>query len=200
MGTCLDVKEYYNRRSAEYDETSYGAAGDKESRELERLSAAIASLPSALTLDVACGTGYLTRYLQGQVVGLDQSEGMLRVARGRLLATPLVRGDATALPLRDSSFDRVFTSFFYGHLQEPERRRFVVEARRVAPELVVVEPILRDGLAPEGWEERPLADGSRHLVYKRHFQPNELAEELDGGEVIFGGDWFVIVVCSGQFA
>ena len=122
------MKEYYDRRSAEYDETSYGAADDNEARELERLMVAIASLPSALTLDVACGTGYLTRHLQGQIVGLDHSEGMLRVASGRLRGTPLVRGDATALPFRDSSFDRVFTSFFYGHLEEPERRRFVEEA------------------------------------------------------------------------
>jgi ubiquinone/menaquinone biosynthesis C-methylase UbiE len=194
------VKEYYDRRSAEYDQTSYGAADDEESRELERLGAAIASLPSALTLDVACGTGYLARHLRGQVVGLDQSEGMLRVARGRLLATPLVRGDAMALPFRDSSFDRVFTSFFYGHLEEPERRRFLVEARRVARELVLVEPTLRDGLAPEGWEERPLADGSRHLVYKRYFQPQKLAEELSGGEVIFDGELFLIVVSSAQVA
>jgi hypothetical protein len=62
----------------------------------------------------------------------------------------------------------------------------------VAPELVVVEQTLREGLAPEDWEERPLADGSQHLVYKRYFQPHKLAEELSGGEVIFGGEWFLI--------
>jgi demethylmenaquinone methyltransferase/2-methoxy-6-polyprenyl-1,4-benzoquinol methylase len=187
------VREYYDRRAPEYDETAYGAADDEQSQELERLQAAVASLPSARTLDVACGTGYFTRYLQGEVAGLDQSEGMLRIARGRLPMTPLLRGESRVLPFRDASFDRVFTSLFYGHLEEADRRQFLMEARRVARQLVVVEEAFRDGLAPEGWEDRPLADGTQHFVYKRYFRPRELAEELGGAEVILAGKYFLMV-------
>jgi SAM-dependent methyltransferase len=99
MGTCVHVKEYYDRRSAEYDETAYGAADDEESRELERLRAAIASLPSVLTLDVACGTGYLTRHLQGQIVGLDQRGDAPDRQRATSRHPPRPRGvDGTPLP------------------------------------------------------------------------------------------------------
>jgi hypothetical protein len=38
-----------------------------------------------------------------------------------------------------------------------------------------------------------LGDGSRHQVYKRYFDPDELAAELGGGTVLHAGDWFVMV-------
>ena len=38
------------------------------------------------TLDVACGTGFITQHLSGEVVGLDQSEAMLAIARERVAA------------------------------------------------------------------------------------------------------------------
>ena len=82
---------------------------------------------------------FLTRHLAGDVTGLDWSERMLSIARGAAPHASYVRGDALELPFPDSSFDRVFTGHFYGHLEEPERLRFLAEARRVAPELVVAD-------------------------------------------------------------
>ena len=92
----------------------------------------------------------------------------------------------------NASFGRVHASFFYCHLEEPERLRFLAEARRVAPELIVFasrpggpdEPL-------ERWEERVLQDGSRWPVFKRVFEPETLAGEL-GGEVLHAGRWFVV--------
>ena len=55
------------------------------------------------------------------------------------------------------SFDRVFSSYFYCHLEEPERLRFLAEARRVAPGLVLVGTVLRNGEEPARWEERDSA-------------------------------------------
>jgi SAM-dependent methyltransferase len=145
------------------------------------------------TLDVACGTGFLTRHLPGDVVALDASERMLTVARKQAPTAHFVRGDALALPFEDGSFDRVFSSYFYCHLEDADRRRFVAEARRVAPELVIVGSRVQDGAAPERWEERRLKDGSRWTVYKRVFTGRQLAAELGGGEVLHDGRWFVLV-------
>jgi hypothetical protein len=89
-------------------------------------------------------------------------------------------------------FDRVFTSSFYCHLEDEERERFLAEARRVAPELVVVASIRGDGDAFERWEERRLNDGSRWKIYKRVFEGPDLAAEL-GGEIVHKGRWFVVV-------
>jgi ubiquinone/menaquinone biosynthesis C-methylase UbiE len=193
------VKAYYDARAPEYDEWYRGLGRfdepdrpewDADVRELEH---AVASLPPKRTLDVACGTGFLTRHLRGDVVGLDQSARMLAVAGEQAPNAELVRGDALELPFDERSFDRVFTGHFYGHLEPDERLRFLREARRVAPELVVVDSITRTDRNAEEVQERMLNDGSRWTVYKRYFEPDQLAEELGGGEVLLANRWFVAV-------
>lgn len=153
----------------------------------------MAELPAASTLDVACGTGFLTRFLAGEVTGLDQSERMLEVARGQAPTATFLRGDALELPFADGSFERVFTGHFYGHLQDEDRARFLAEARRVASELVVADSSVRPDQAPEQWQTRVLSDGSRFQVYKRYFTGEQLASELGGGEVLHESRWFVLV-------
>jgi demethylmenaquinone methyltransferase/2-methoxy-6-polyprenyl-1,4-benzoquinol methylase len=192
------VKAYYDRRAPEYDDwwLGQGLYADRDrpgwDEELHTLTRVIAELPSKRTLDVACGTGFLTRHLQGDVVGLDASEHMLAVARQRAPAARFVKGDALALPFGDDSFDRVFASYFYCHLEEADRRRFLAEARRVAPELVVVGSRLQSGALSERWEDRRLKDGSHWTVYKRVFTGRQLAAELGGGQVLHEGRWFVV--------
>jgi ubiquinone/menaquinone biosynthesis C-methylase UbiE len=193
------VKAYYDRRAPEYDDWWRGAGLFAErdrpgwEDEVESLCDAVATLEPARTLDVACGTGFLTRHLRGEVVGLDQSESMLQEARRQAPHAAFVQGDALALPFEGAAFDRVFTGNFYGHLDAEQRSRFLAEARRVAPEIVVVDSALRDDVEPETQQERVLSDGSRWEVYKRYFEPEALARELGGGETVFDGRWFVAV-------
>ena len=193
------MKTYYDRRALEYDDwwLGEGLYADRErpgwDEERAELARVLAELPPGRTLDVACGTGFLTRHLPGDVVGLDASERMLAVAREQAPHARFVRGDALALPFDDASFDRVFASYFYCHLEAPERRRFLEEARRVASELVIVASRWNERDARERWEERRLKDGSTWTVYKRVFLSAELAAELGGGEVLHEGRWFVVV-------
>lgn len=193
------MKAYYEARAPEYDDwwLGTGAFAERErpgwDEEREALVAAIRALPPARTLDVACGTGFLTQHLPGDVTGLDQSAAMLELASARVPDAGFVQSDALRLPFLDGTFDRVLTSHFYGHLEEHERLRFLAEARRVATELVVVDSALREDVEPVEWQERHLRDGSRWEVYKRWFQPTFLVEELGGGEVLHAGDWFVVV-------
>jgi ubiquinone/menaquinone biosynthesis C-methylase UbiE len=192
------VKAYYDRRAAEYDDWWLGeglyAVRERPGweQELSVLAGVIADLPPARTLDVACGTGFLTRHLRGDVTGLDASERMLEVAKRQAPNARFVQGDALELPFEDDAFDRVFASYFYCHLEEPERLRFMAEARRVAPELVIVGSVQREGSPSVRWEERRLKDGSSWTVLKRVFTGERLAAELRG-EVVFEGEWFVVV-------
>jgi ubiquinone/menaquinone biosynthesis C-methylase UbiE len=194
------VKEYYDRRAPEYDDWYLGLGGFAERNrpgwddDLAGLTEAIGRLPPARTLDVACGTGFLTRHLAGELVGLDASGAMLSIAEERAPWADFVEGDALSLPFPDASFDRLFTAHFYGHLEEAERLRFLTEARRVARELVVVDAALRDDVEPEELQERVLSDGSRWTVYKRFFTVADLSAELGGGRVLHAGRWFVAVV------
>ena len=193
------MKTYYDRRADEYDDwwLGRGLYADRDrpgwDEEVAVLAELIAALPPKRTLDVACGTGFLTRYLRGDVVGLDQSERMLGAAREQVPTARFVEGDALALPFEDGEFERIFTSYFYCHLEDADRTRFLAEARRVAPELVVVASVPGAGDPLERFEERLLKDGSRWTVYKRVFTGDQLAAELGGGVVLHEGRWFVVV-------
>jgi ubiquinone/menaquinone biosynthesis C-methylase UbiE len=197
------MKEYYDTRAPEYDDWFLGT-GVFAARERPGWDAAVLTLEHDLaalvplrTLDVACGTGFLTRHLPGQIVAFDQSPRMLEITAERLPDAELVRGDALGrLPFDDRTFERVFTSHFYGHLQEDERERFLAEAFRLAPQVVVVDSATRPDQAPSQWETRTLNDGSRFEVYKRRFDAAALADELAPAVVFHETDWFVGVVAD----
>lgn len=91
--------------------------------------------PEDDVLDVGCGTGVLTRELvkytsdSGSVTGLDLSESMLSVARGRCPGATFRQGNVAKLPFADQSFDAVLSSFMLMFVPEPAQA--VNEIRRV---------------------------------------------------------------------
>lgn len=68
-------------------------------------------------LDVACGTGVLTREVfkrvdsDGSVVGLDINEGMLAVAKDRNSNIEWKKAAAESIPFEDETFDAVVSQF-----------------------------------------------------------------------------------------
>lgn len=192
------MRDYYDLRAPEYDDwwegTGVFAARERPGwdAEVAALLTALRALPAARTLDLACGTGFLARHLPGDVTGLDASAAMLAIARRRI--GHVVQGDALAPPFPDGAFERVAAGHFYGHLDEADRARFVAQARRLAPELLVVDSARRDDVPAERMDPRVLNDGSHHEVFKRWFEPAALLEELGGGEVVHAGRWFVAVL------
>lgn len=186
------MKAYYEARAREYDDW-WNWHVEEHPDEYWALIAVVEALEPAKTLDAACGTGFLTRHLRGEVTGIDQSPTVLEIAAQQAPGATLVRGEGIELPFEDGSFDRVFTSHFYGHLEEPDRELFLDEARRVGRELVVVDSARHPNTKPNGMQPRVLKDGSEWQVYKRYFTGDGLAEELGGGEVLHDGEYFVVV-------
>jgi ubiquinone/menaquinone biosynthesis C-methylase UbiE len=192
------MRSYYEQRAVEYDDWWLGTGLFRERErlgwdaEVGELVQLLESLEPARVLDVACGTGFLTRHLRGDVTAIDQSPSMAEIASARLPQARVMVADAVPLPFADGEFERVFTSHFYGHLLERERTVFLREGRRVASAFLVVDSALRPGVEPEERQQRMLNDGSYHEVYKRYFTGPGLAEELGGGEVLHAGHWFVV--------
>jgi demethylmenaquinone methyltransferase/2-methoxy-6-polyprenyl-1,4-benzoquinol methylase len=193
------MRAYYDLRASEYDDWWLGRGRFATrgrpawSEEVEQLIDLVRALAPARTLDVACGTGFLTQFLPGEVVALDQSRRMVELTAARVPNARVVQGEAVPLPFDDAEFDRLFTGHFYGHLVRDEQQVFLDEARRVARELVVVDTARRADTRPEEWQERVLNDGSTHRVYKRFFTADELAEEVGASRVLHEGSWFVVV-------
>src|SRR5689334_5464436 len=94
------MREYYEQRAAEYDDWWLGTGRFAERErpgwheDVEALIETLERLPPAKTLDLACGTGFLTRHLPGEVTGIDQSESMVEISRSRGIDAHV--GDALA--------------------------------------------------------------------------------------------------------
>jgi demethylmenaquinone methyltransferase/2-methoxy-6-polyprenyl-1,4-benzoquinol methylase len=86
------------------------------------LVAAIDPRPGQRVLDVATGTGLVAAELAASgadVVGLDQSEEMLAVARGRLGArVTLLGGEAERLPFADAEFDALTFTYLLRYVDD----------------------------------------------------------------------------------
>jgi ubiquinone/menaquinone biosynthesis C-methylase UbiE len=90
-------------------------------------------------LDIGC-TGTLLvklkrQYGAAQVVGLDPDPKALRRARLKAaraaVSVQLDQGVADELLYEQDSFDRVFSSFMFHHLNQPERENMLREVLRV---------------------------------------------------------------------
>jgi ubiquinone/menaquinone biosynthesis C-methylase UbiE len=193
-------RAYYERRAPEYDDWWLGAGLYQQRarpgwhEEVEALRSLLRSLSIRSFLDVACGTGFLTQHLPGEVTGVDQSATMLQIARRRLANGRVIRGDAFQLPFSADAFECLMASHFYGHVVEADRARFLAESRRVAGKILVIDAALRDDMPAEEMQSRVLQDGSRHIVYKRYFTPQQLISEMGRGRVLHAGAWFVVVL------
>jgi ubiquinone/menaquinone biosynthesis C-methylase UbiE len=93
-----------------------GATGPGMAEEVRIARLLLGLTPGDTILDVACGPGNFSREFaravgdEGLVVGIDASRTMLargveELQRAGIGSLALVRGDATALPFRDASFD-----------------------------------------------------------------------------------------------
>jgi SAM-dependent methyltransferase len=139
--------------------------------------------PGERVLDIACGTGAVTRQVaplvgqSGSVTGLDMSPGMLAVARALPApeGAPIAwhEGSAEALPFADGSFDLVLcqqsVQFF------PGRAAAVGEMRRV------LRPGGRVGVAVWRGIEHQSLYHAFDLAAERH-----LGKPEEGGPFSFG--------------
>jgi len=91
--------------------------------------------PGQRVLDVACGTGVVSRVAlarvgsAGAVTGLDPNRGMLAVAERRAPAVRWTHGAAEQLPFPDAAFDAVVSQF--GLMFFRDRKRAIAEMLRV---------------------------------------------------------------------
>jgi ubiquinone/menaquinone biosynthesis C-methylase UbiE len=103
----------------------------------ERLASRLAARTGARLLEIAAGTGALTRAMSSrlsavvEIVATDLNEAMLHRARSVGTTRPVVwrRADALALPFPDASFDAVVCQF--GTMFFPDKPKAFAEARRV---------------------------------------------------------------------
>lgn len=127
---------HFLRHLARLDASDVHPGGAQASREL---IAALALSDGQRLLELGCGTGRtalrLARDAHVHVVALDLLSEMLRPARRKLQGvserSALVQADASELPFREQSFDRVYSESVLGMQSEVDLRSVLAEAFRV---------------------------------------------------------------------
>ncbi len=115
-----------------------GDEADRSERELwSRYHACCASaMTNASVLDVGCAFGehsdeVLRLWNARWYTGADVSVGIVRDGKLRYPALDFIAADGNFLPLRDSSFDVVTSSFLFHHIPVSNRTKFLREQLRV---------------------------------------------------------------------
>ncbi len=128
MPNSEEVKTYFNGVAREWDRIRQDYYG------VEVINKAVAAAelnqasPAGLVVDVGCGTGFLSAGLASyatSVVGIDDSPGMLEVARESMLSlglnnVELQQGSVSKLPLEDGQADAVFANMVLHHAPDPQ--------------------------------------------------------------------------------
>jgi demethylmenaquinone methyltransferase / 2-methoxy-6-polyprenyl-1,4-benzoquinol methylase len=140
--------ELFEELPARYDELAAALSFFQDPRWRRAMVAAVGAGPEQRVLDVAAGTGLVSRALVERygcrVVALDQSAPMLARAGAKLAADPalaerieLVEGQAEALPFGDAEFDHLTFTYLLRYVDDPaatlrELARVVRPGGRVA--------------------------------------------------------------------
>jgi ubiquinone/menaquinone biosynthesis C-methylase UbiE len=119
-------RAYYDKFSSVYDRFVALHSRDKQGLARKFLVDQIPAQNLGSVLDLCTGTGTLLTCIQpkvgpdGQVVGVDFSPGMLRVAKEKIRSLAnvhLVEADAGSLPFADGTFDAVTCSHAFYELK-----------------------------------------------------------------------------------
>jgi len=126
------VEKMFDTISGNYDGLNRVISFGTDIKWRKKVVASIKNHQADSILDIATGTGdlaikYAEKTNASKIIGLDISEGMLSVARKKVVGTKLenkvtfIKGDSEALPFDDNSFDAISVSFGIRNFEHLEK-------------------------------------------------------------------------------
>jgi demethylmenaquinone methyltransferase/2-methoxy-6-polyprenyl-1,4-benzoquinol methylase len=124
VGEAVSARALFAPLGPTYDRNAALLSFGQDPRWRRFLVSRIEAGPQATVLDVAAGTGAVSRELLAQkgcmVVALDQSPEMLAEARRRLPAeVKVIQGRAEELPFPDAAFDALTFTYLLRYVEDP---------------------------------------------------------------------------------
>lgn len=134
------VEQMFDNISEDYDGLNRVISFGTDVRWRKKVIKQVCDTKPSTVLDIATGTGDLAIQFAKQlpnatITGLDLSEGMLKVARKKIIGTGLesnlvfVKGDSEELPFKDNSFQAITVSFGIRNFEDLEKG--LLEIKRI---------------------------------------------------------------------
>ncbi len=159
MNVKESIKRYWDARSKDYDRSP----GHTDLPELWKRVLSNTFNEKMRILDIGTGTGFLALLLAElghEVVGIDLSEGMLRVAREKArklgIKIEFELGDAENLPFDDESFDATICRHVLWTLPNPQKA--IIEWCRV------IKPGGKIVIIDGAWFDRSIAASLKRFI------------------------------------
>ena len=189
------MQSYYAARAPEYDRVYAKPERQADLRLIERWLPEV--FRGRTVLEVACGTGYWTRFIATEaaaILAVDSAPETIRIAEQRVPPDKVefVVGDAYALPDSGRSFSAGFAGFWYSHVPGSRVREFLRGFHaRLEPGAKVVlldnrfvegssTPIGERDAEGNTYQTRRLDDGTSHRVIKNFTNEHELRSATEG--------------------
>ncbi|HDH44528.1 MAG TPA: class I SAM-dependent methyltransferase [Thermococcus sp.] len=118
------MAEYFDKIAHRYDEWYKTKVGGYVDKTEKKLVFSMIKTKHGNALDLGCGTGNYTLelYKRGfQVVGVDISRRMLKIAQKKLPNVKFIKANAYSLPFEDNTFDLVLSVTMLEFIHEPEK-------------------------------------------------------------------------------
>ena len=188
------MKEYYARRAAEYEKIYLKPERQGDLKKLEEMLSR--AFPGMDLLEVACGTGYWTKFAAASarsILATDVNDEVIEIAKRKdygQCRVSFFRCDAYALDGVPKGFDAGFHAFWWSHIPRGKIEEFLEAFHsRLAPGARVLmidnlyvegssTPVSRTDENGDTFQTRTIEDGSVHEVLKNFPTPEELKAQL----------------------
>ncbi len=171
-----DTIDWYNHNAEEYARITLKGASPEELAEF------VAMLqPNSKVLDAGCGSGRDTNLLSEagmNAVGLDLSEGLIKVARKLFPDGNFIEGNMLKLPFPDKSFDGVWAHASLLHFEtQDDVIRALSEFSRILKPNGVIHVLVKAQTSNN--KTAVVSDSlSKHDRFFQYFDQNEIKEIL----------------------
>lgn len=194
MKTILNDKltEYYSKRAQEY-ENIYNRPDKVRQQEQNLIAEYIKkSFRGKYVLELACGTGYWTKYLLNnakKILAIDTSPEMLKIASNRYSRYPslqFLQSDAYSPPHSVPSFTGVMANFWFSHIPKSKVNSFlkIMHSRIMTNSFVLfVDNVYKENFGgklirnkgqTDTGKLRSLGNGEKFSIVKNYYLKNQL--------------------------
>lgn len=187
------LNEYYSKRALEYD-SIYKRSDSSRLKEQQILAdLIIKKFKDKFVLELACGTGFWTKYLAqsaSKVLATDYSLEMLTIAANIVSKKNIffIHADAYNPPKSRPLFNGLMANFWFSHIPKDKISKFLEEIhKRLSKDSLVFladgiyrkdlggELVMKKGLK-DTYKLRTLRNGEKFEIIKNYYSKGELSK------------------------